>query len=324
MLRAFAHTAEIETITRLADGRVDAVAVVADARIVRWWPLAFLWARGVSDDGEVEHDGDAPWEPPRQRLVSVQVRRGEVVAGLLDHHGVGARAGLPQGVLSLEAERRRDLGDGAVAGGLLAQGGLAAAAPGAGAVPRALEVAAGELRAAGQRRGRVARAVRDADPPADADDDVERLRHGERPLREASAERHGLSFQLVVGGVRAAGGCDRAVHPCHASVDRHVHELDRPVGNVGVGVRQVGVVGDLPLVALGDRDTVTVAVGEEGARGVEGVVAGDLEALAEAAGQEAEGEGDADVAALVRTAWACNWQRVMLRSNGGSLDHGSP
>ena len=48
VLRAFAHIAEIETITRLADGRVDAVAVVTDARIVRWWPLAFLWARGVS------------------------------------------------------------------------------------------------------------------------------------------------------------------------------------------------------------------------------------------------------------------------------------
>ena len=51
------------------------------------------------------------------------------------------------------------------------------------------------------------------------------------------------------------------------------------------------------------------------------MVAGDLEALSEAAALQAEREGDADVAALVRTAWKCDRQwRLMLFgfSNGGS------
>lgn len=55
------------------------------------------------------------------------------------------------------------------------------------------------------------------------------------------------------------------------------------------------------------------------------MVAGDLEAFSEAAGLDAEGEGDADVSTLVRTALKCDWQRLMtLLSNGGSLDQESP
>lgn len=225
----------------MADGCVDTIAVVADARIVRRWPPAFLRARGVPNDGEVKHDGDAFGEPPRQHLVAIQVQRGEVVAGLLDHHGVGARVGLPQGVAVLEPEPRRNVGDRPVVAVLLAQGGLTAATPRARAVPRVLEAASRELRAAGDRRrgGSVARAGRDPDPPADADDYVERLRHGERPRRGEAPEHHDLIFQLVGGAVRAAAGCDRSVHPCLASIDRHVHELDRTVRSVGVGVRSI-------------------------------------------------------------------------------------
>lgn len=66
---------------------------------------------------------------------------------------------------------------------------------------------------------------------------------------------------------------------------------------------------------LGDGNTVGVAVGEEGARGIEGVVAGDLEALAEAAGHQAEGEGDADVAALVGAARMCDRLLLILFGN---------
>ena len=46
------------------------------------------------------------------------------------------------------------------------------------------------------------------------------------------------------------------------------------------------------------------------------MVAGDLEALAEAAGQEAEGEGDADVAALVGAARMCDRLLLILSISG--------
>jgi hypothetical protein len=59
-----------------------------------------------------------------------------------------------------------------------------------------------------------------------------------------------------------------------------------------------------------------VAVIKEGARRLEGVVAGDLEAVEEAAGLHAQREGDADVAALVRTARTRDRQLILLLSSG--------
>lgn len=63
---------------------------------------------------------------------------------------------------------------------------------------------------------------------------------------------------------------------------------------------------------------------EEAGR-LEGVVAGDLEAIKEAARFDAERVGDDDVPALIGATRECDWQQQLLRlflSNGGcSQEH---
>jgi hypothetical protein len=57
-------------------GHVGTRAVAADTNVVERWLPPFCRAFGVPD-GEIDHVGNAPWEPVAG--VAVQVRRGEVV-----------------------------------------------------------------------------------------------------------------------------------------------------------------------------------------------------------------------------------------------------
>ncbi|BAT09668.1 Os10g0116650, partial [Oryza sativa Japonica Group] len=272
-----------------AAGCVDAEAVAAATSVVVQRRLALRRAGDVGD-GEVEHEGDAPWVLPGQGLVAVEILLGEVVPVLLDNHPVGARIGRPKDVL-LVGERD---GGYAEAGRHVR---LAATHPRARPVLRRLgehqpRRAVEPVARAGQRRGELRLHV-----PAHAGEHVARRREDER----RAGEHRELPPELVVGpvGGGAVGG-DGAVRPSLAARQRHVHELhgEGPVvlQSHAVVIAQVVAVG-VPL-----ERRVRRAPCEESARGVEGAVAGDLEAVQEASGRHAEWVRYANVAAPVGAA----------------------
>lgn len=101
--------------------------------------------------------------------------------------------------------------------------------------------------------------------------------------------------------------------------ERHAGELDRPRGPCRCRLRHAVLGGQ--VVQVLDDDLRPRVVGaereagvDEGARGIEGVVAHDEEAWAEASVLGAERVGDADVAALVGAACKCDDGRQRRRS----------